>query len=92
MEHTKSNMKTNKRLITLLLKVFSMFELRLLSDEEKVDVIYIRCINCKIETGLYFKNKIFDEMINKFVLNAILHHVGMAWIITSNEEMRYEIE
>ena len=29
-------------------------------------------------------------MITKFVLNAILHHVGMSWIIISNREMKYE--
>ena len=26
------------------------------------------------------------------MLNAILHHVGMSWIISSNEEMKYEID
>ena len=31
-------------------------------------------------------------MITKFVLNAILHHVGMLWIISSNEEMKYEMD
>ena len=31
-------------------------------------------------------------MITKFLLNAILHHVGMSWIISSNKEMKYEIE
>ena len=31
-------------------------------------------------------------MITEFVLNAILHHVGMSWIISSNEEMIYETE
>ena len=31
-------------------------------------------------------------MITKFVLNAILHHVGMPWIISSNDEMKYEID
>ena len=30
-------------------------------------------------------------MITKFVLNTILHHVGMSWIISSNDEMKYEI-
>ena len=54
-----------------------MFELRLNCDEEKLDVISISCINCKIETGLYLKYITFDEMITKFVLNAILHHVVM---------------
>ena len=31
-------------------------------------------------------------MITKFVFNAILHHVGMPWIICFNEEMKYEID
>ena len=31
-------------------------------------------------------------MITKFVLNAILHHVGMSWIISSNDETKYEID
>ena len=31
-------------------------------------------------------------MITKFVLNEILHHVGMSWIICSNNEMLYELE
>ena len=31
-------------------------------------------------------------MITKLVLNEILHHVGMLWIIISNNEMKYEID
>ena len=31
-------------------------------------------------------------MITKFVLSAILHHVGMSWIICSNEEILYEMD
>ena len=68
-----------------------MFELRLLSDEEKMDVIYIRCINCKRKTGLFLKSITLEEMVTKFVLNAILHHVGMLWIISSNKETKYEM-
>ena len=85
MEHTENIMETNNGLISSLFKVFSMFELRLNCDEEKMDVIYIGCINCKIETGLYLKNTTFDEIITKFVLNAILHHVVMSWIFSSNK-------
>ena len=54
-----------------------MFELYLSYKEGKLDVVSIRCINCKRETGLFLKNKRFDEMITKFVLNAIFHHVGL---------------
>ena len=31
-------------------------------------------------------------MITKFVLNVILHHVGMSWIISSNDEIKYEMD
>ena len=31
-------------------------------------------------------------MITKFLLNTILHHVGMSWIICSNNEMFYATE
>ena len=31
-------------------------------------------------------------MTTKFVLNEILHHVGMLWIICSNEKIIYEID
>ena len=79
MEHTKKKIK--KGLISSLLKVFAIFEIRLSHKYGKLDVISIRCINCKIETGLYLKNTIFDEMITKFVLNAIFNYVGMLWII-----------
>ena len=57
-----------------------------------MEAIVIRCINCKKETGLYLGTSTLEEIITKFLLNAILHHVGMLWIICSNEEMKYEID
>ena len=85
MEHTKNIIKPNKGLIPSLLKVFSMFELCLIDDIYKVEAIDISCINCKISTGLYLGNSTLEEMITKCVLNAILHHVDMSWVICSNE-------
>ena len=64
-----------------------MFELSLMDDKDEVEAIYIRCINCKKETGLYLITSKFEEMITKFVLNAILNHVGMLWIIYSNKKI-----
>ena len=69
-----------------------MFQLRLFYDKYEVEIIAIRCINCKKETGLYLRNSTFEEMITKCVLNEILHHVGMLWIIFSNKKMKYEID
>ena len=70
-----------------------MFEIRLSYNEGILDVVSLKCINCKIETCLYSKTNswVFDEVITKFVLNAILHHVGMSWIISYNKEMKYKI-
>ena len=38
------------------------------------------------------KKSTFEEMVTKLVLNAILHHVGMSWIISSNDEIKYEMD
>ena len=56
--------------------------------------VSLKCINCKREKGLNSENDftwVYDEIITKFLLNAMLHHVGMSWIISSNQEMDYEI-
>ena len=86
-------MGKNNGLISSLLKLFAVFELCLSYKEGIVDVVYLRCINCKRETGLDFKinSFVFDEIITKFVLNAMLYHVGMSWMISSNKEMNYEM-
>ena len=80
MEHTANIMGGSNGLISSLLKLFSVFELRLSYKEVILDIVSLRCINCKIETGLYLKivSLVFDEIITKFVLNTILHHVGMS--------------
>ena len=64
-----------------------MFEIRLSYGNKELDVLSIKCINCKIETGLNSKTNftwVYDEIVTKFLLNAMLHHVGMSWIISSN--------
>ena len=38
------------------------------------------------------KNTTFEEIVTKFVLNEIFYYVGMSWIISSNEEMKYEMD
>ena len=94
MEHTANNME-EKGLISSLLKVFAMFEIRLSHEDEKLDIVSFKCINCKRETGLDSETSfswVFDEVIPKFVLNEILHHVVMSWIISSYKEMDYEMD
>ena len=71
-----------------------MFEICLSYKEGILYVVSLKCINCKRETGSDSKTNswVFDEVITKFLLNAILHHVGMSYIISSNKEMNYEMD
>ena len=67
-----------------------MSEIRLSSGDDDLDIVSLKCINCKKETGLNEEtgyNGFYDEVINQFVLNAMLHHVGMSWIISSKKEI-----
>ena len=62
--------------------------------DEDLDALSINCINFKRETGLDSETSftwLYDKIVTKFLLNAMFHHVGMSWIISSNREMEYEM-
>ena len=69
-----------------------MFEISLTVGDVNLDEVSLKCINCKRSTGL--KNKygkeFYDKMITPFVMNSMLHHVGMSWMISSKKEMDYD--
>ena len=70
-----------------------MFEIRLSCGDDDLDIVSLKFINCKKETGLNTEtgfNWIYDEVVTQFVLNAMLHHVGMSWIISSKKEIDYD--
>ena len=73
--------------------MFSMFSIRLSCGDDDLDIVSLKCINCKKETcsnaETGFK-EFYDEVITQFVLNAMLHHVGMSWIISSKKKMDYD--
>ena len=52
MEHTVNKMQDDKRLISALLKMFSMFEILLSYGDKDMDTECLKCINCEKETGL----------------------------------------
>ena len=54
----------------------------------------IRFSNCGKETMIYLDllETDYQEIITTFVLNKMLHHVGMIWIIENNEELKYDTE
>ena len=94
MEYTGNLIQDDTHLKSSLLKMFSMFEIRLSCGDDDLDIVSLKCINCKKETDLNSETPftwVYDEVITKFVLNAMLHHVGMSWIISSNQEMDYDM-
>ena len=72
--------------------MFSMFEISLTVGYVNVAEVSLMCINCKRSTGLKPKSgkEFYDKMINPFVMNSMLHHVGMSWMISSKKEMDYD--
>ena len=53
-----------------------------------------RCSNFSEETmiDLDIMNITYQNIITTFVLNKMLNHVGMSWIIENNEELQYDID
>ena len=70
---------------------WNLWEYDLKKTVEKVDT---RCSNCGKETMIYgdILNTTYQEIITTFVLNKMLHHVGMLWIIENHEELKYDMD
>ena len=60
--------------------------------ENDVEAIAINCSNCRKSTGLFLKVKKVKYIITKFLLNTVLHYVGLYWISSSNKKMEYDIK
>ena len=39
----------------------------------------------------HFNTK-YQDIIKTFVLNTMLHHVGMLWIIETHEQLKYDMD
>ena len=63
-------------------------------DQNNVETIDIGCINCGKETGLYMDNMNTKSkyIVTVFLLNTLLHHVGMSWIIETHEQLKYDTD
>ena len=52
MEYTGNVMQDDTYLTSSLLKMFSMFEIRLSCGDDDLEKVCLKCIHCKKETGL----------------------------------------
>ena len=70
-----------------------MFEISLSVGDVNLDEVSLKCINCNKKTGLKTRSglkEFYDIMITPFVMNSMLHNVGMSWMIRSKEEIDYD--
>ena len=42
--------------------------------------------------GLDNLNTTYQDIITTFVLNTMLHHVSMIWIIETHEQLQYDMD
>ena len=92
MEFTADRIYNDKQVLPSLLKMFSMFKIKCWynmggSERNKAVKIAIRCGNCGKETMIDVDNlnTTYQYKIKTFLLNTMLHHVGMLWIIETHE-------
>ena len=54
----------------------------------------IRCIHYGKETiiDVDILDTTYQDIITTFVLNTMLHHVGMLWIIETHEQLQYDMD
>ena len=59
-----------------------------------METVAIRCRNCGKSTVISMNNMNtnYNDTINKFVLNEMLHHIGMSWILETNQQLKYDID
>ena len=84
MEYTGNYMISDISLTTSLLNMFSMFSVKITVRDDTVNEVSLMCINCKREKYIQHKSDkdFYDKMITTFMMNSMLHHVGMSWMIT----------
>ena len=37
-------------------------------------------------------NTNYKQIVTEFLLNTLLHHVGMSWIIETHEQLKYDMD
>ena len=94
MYHVADNIEFPEDNFKLLLKLFSMFNIRIIYDDtidnedvpEAVGIMYINCGNI---IGGSLENKKIEKIINPFVTNMVLQYIGLFCIIQSEKNISY---
>ena len=94
MLHAADNIECPEEHLKLLLKVFSMFNIKIIYHEtiDKKDVpeaVGIMCINCGKLIGCLLDNQNIYNFITPFVTNIVFQNIGLFWIIKSKKDLYF---
>ena len=99
MDYTANKIYNEIKLLPSLLEKTSMSQMCFCynkepDDKNDVKIVAIWCSNCGRETGLSMKNinTNYKDITTSFVLNAVLHHVVMSWIIETHKQLKYDMD
>ena len=97
MEYTADRIENETIISPSLLNIFQCFRFFWFNqghdDQNKVENIAIRCSNCGKETMVSMDNmnNTYQDIITSFVLNTVLHHFGVLWIIETKQHLEYDM-
>ena len=91
--HVVNNMEKPSGLLKQLLKVLCIFKISIWYDKYNVRyALGIKFINYNKIVGYELEDQTLKEVINVFVTDVVFQHVGISWIIESNEKLRFNFE
>ena len=101
MDFTADKIENDINLFPSLLKFFTMFKIKCWWNKKEKDdpkqtpeKFAIRYTSYGKETMIYLDilETYYQEIITYFVLNTMLHHVGMIWMIENHEDLKYDMK
>ena len=90
MLHAADNIQCPAEHLKLLLKVLSIFKIKIIYDEiidnkDIPEAVGIMCINCGNIIGCLLYNHNMEDFITCFITSMVMQHIGSFWTITSNK-------
>ena len=97
MLHASDKIRSPAEHLKSLLKLFPMFKTRIwydesIGNEDIPEAVGIMRINCGKSIGCSLDNQIIEHFMTPFVTNTVFQHVGLSWIIKSNQKLKFYLQ
>ena len=97
MLHTVDNIKIPEDNLQSLLKLFSIFNIRIwyyesIFHEDVLDSVGIICINCGKTVGCLLYNQKIEDFVAPFFTNVVFRNVDLSWIFQPNKNPSFDFQ